>query len=102
MPSSWPASMSASTASAEVSGFADALLGQRGDRLQKAQHDRDRHYQIDENFQNEHPVHQPLALGPGKEEEWQEAVEHDNDQDQADRRLQDLVDAPGLIVKNHK
>ena len=103
MPSSWPASISASTASAEVSGCSlDALLGERSDRLQKTQHDRDRQHEVDQNLQNQRPVHQPLALGAREEHERQKAVADDDDQDQADRGLQDFVDAPGLIAENQE
>ena len=45
---------------------------------------------------------QPLAAGAGEEDEGQEAVEQDDDQDQAQGGLQDFLGAPGLVMEEGK
>ena len=76
------------------------LLGQRGDRLQEPQHQRDGQHHVDQYSQQHGAAHQPFAPGPRKEDKRQEAVEQDDDEDQAERGLQNLVDAPAAFAKH--
>src|SRR5208283_303776 len=57
---------------------------------------------VNEDFEKQRPVNQPLTLGAREKHERQEAVEYDDDEDEADGRLQNLVDAPGLIAENQE
>ena len=78
------------------------LIGQRSHRLQKAEHNRHRHYQVDQHLQNQDPVSQPLPFRAREEHKRQKAVEDDDNEDQANRRLQNLVDAPALVAENQE
>jgi hypothetical protein len=76
------------------------LLGQRCHRLQEAQDERDGQDDVDHDPQQGHPAHQPLAIGAREEHEGQEAVENDDDEDEAEGGLKNFLDAPGLVAEN--
>src|SRR6202140_701263 len=78
------------------------LPGQRSYRLQEAEHDRHRHHRVDQYLQNQRPVNQPFPLGAREEHEGEEAIKHDDDENQADRCLQDLIDAPRWVAENEE
>ena len=78
------------------------LLGQRGDRLQEAQHQRDRQREIDQNAQNPAAAHQPFAARPGKENKRQKAIEQNDDEYKAERGLKNLVDPPAPLFEHRE
>ncbi len=82
--------------------FVRVLLGQCGDRLQEAQHQRDRQREIDQNAQNPAAAHQPFAARPGKEDKRQKTVEQNDDQYQAERGLKNFVDTPAPLVEHRE
>ena len=78
------------------------LLGQRGDRLQESQHQRDRQHEVDQYAQQPAAARQPFAARPRKENKRQKAVEQDDDEYQAERGLKNLVDAPAALAKHRE
>ncbi len=102
MPSSWPASIRASTASAWVSGcFVRMFLGQGGNRLQESQDQGYGQGGVDQNLHNS-TQRRAIRHWCAEKEKRQKAVEQDDDQNQAERGLQNFVDAPGAFAKHRK
>ena len=82
--------------------FVRMLLGQRRDRLQEPQHQGDRQRDVDQYSQQHRAAHQPFAPRPRKENKRQKAVEQDDDEDQAERGLKNLVDAPAAFTEHRE
>ena len=76
------------------------FLGQSRHRLQEAQHQGHRQHQIDEACSSSTQRVSHCALGAREKNEGQEAVKHDHDQDQAQRGLQNFVNAPGPVAEH--
>jgi len=73
--------------------------GQRCDRLQKAQHQGYGQDDVNKNSQQQRPAGKPLTLRAREEYKRQKAVEHNDDQDEAQDDFQNLVSAPLLIAE---
>src|SRR5208282_3875500 len=76
------------------------LSGERGNRLAESEHQRHRQNQINQQAQRQRPVLQPASSGSRKKDEGQQTVKKDDDQDQAERGLENFVNAPGAVAKN--
>src|SRR5271157_2483286 len=77
-----------------------ALAGERGDGLAESEHQRHRQDEVNQQAQEQRPVGQPAAAGSRKKDEGQQAVKNDDDQHQAERGLEDFVNAPGAVAKD--
>ena len=75
------------------------LLGERRNRLHEAEHDCHRHHQVNQEPQDQRPVHEPLAVGAREKHERQESIAENHDQHDADRHLQNLVNIPVAVGK---
>ena len=51
---------------------------------------------------SQRPAHQPFAPGPRKENKRQKAIEQNDDEDEAQRGLENFVDAPGAVAEHRE